>query len=377
MLTLLTGARDRVDRFKGERIVRGMASFIEGCTSIRDETSGNEVGIGKTPGVPIRPAGARSTSQRPPLVTRKSGLRPEMHHSATFNAKEKANSRAAIPKGDSMSRLFQRAAEIMRQSTLADGAAIFGATATSGRQMSAFPTDSSQAVGGSKSTSTDPQATETATSSESERWETNTSDSDNTPTARACKILAFSIADDQARADVESGSALTLGTLERYFALFPRGKTFSFTDQGSGFSSEEDSGASDREAHHSATPSTEGIQPDHSTRSRVRKRRMDHKELLKKIPGAKTVVFIPLYDHSEERLMAGCFLWTSVTGRMMSLDADLSYLRAFGNCIISEVVRVNMQKNEAAKTTFIASMSHELRKSTTRDIHSFDYITDH
>lgn len=55
-------------------------------------------------------------------------------------------------------------------------------------------------------------------------------------------------------------------------------------------------------------------------------------------------------------------LWTSVTGRMMSLDSDLSYLRAFGNCIISEVVRVNMQKNEAAKTTFIASMSHELRK---------------
>jgi signal transduction histidine kinase len=52
---------------------------------------------------------------------------------------------------------------------------------------------------------------------------------------------------------------------------------------------------------------------------------------------------------------------------MMSLDSDLSYLRAFGNCIISEVVRVNMQKNEAAKTTFIASMSHELRKCSASD----------
>jgi hypothetical protein len=301
-----------------------------------------------------------------------------IHHSAAFNTKDKPKSDATLPKGDSMSRMFTRAAEILRQSTLADGAAIFGATATSGRQMSAFPTDPSQTVplGGSNSTSSDPSATETAASSESERWETNTSDSDNTPTARACKILAFSIADDQARADVESGSALTLGTLERYFALFPRGKTFSFTDQGSGFSSEEDSGASDREAHPSATTCTDGNPTNDSARSRVRKRRMDHKELLKKIPGAKTVVFIPLYDHSEERLMAGCFLWTSVTGRMMSLDADLSYLRAFGNCIISEVIRVNMQKNEAAKTTFIASMSHELRESTTRPIHSFDCITD-
>jgi hypothetical protein len=345
-----------------------MASFIEGCTSIRDETSGNEVGVGKTPGIPIRPAGARSASQRPPLVTRKSGLRPMIHHSAAFNGKDKPKPDAAAPKGDKLSMMFSRAAEILRQSTLADGAAIFGATATSGRQMSAFPTDPSQAAGGSNAT------TEAATSSESERerWDTNTSDSDNTPTARACKILAFSIADDQARADVESGSALTLGTLERYFALFPRGKTFSFTDQGSGFSSEEDSGASDREAHPSVTTSTDGNPNNDSARGRARKRRMDHKELLKKIPGAKTVVFIPLYDHSEERLMAGCFLWTSVTGRMMSLDADLSYLRAFGNSIISEVIRVNMQKNEAAKTTFIASMSHELRKSTTRDAHSFD-----
>jgi hypothetical protein len=273
--------------------------------------------------------------------------------------KSRTSSNATPVKGDSMSRMFQRAAEILRQSTLADGAAIFGATATTSRQLSAFVTDPSQAVPGSNSKSADGAGmTDPSTGSESERWEQNTSDSDSTPTARACKILAFSIADDQARADVESGSALTLGTLERYFALFPRGKTFSFTDQGSGFSSEEDSGASDRETQASAPVDM----ANGNARVRPRKRRMDHKELLKKIPGAKTVVFLPLYDHSEERLMAGCFLWTSVTGRMMSLDSDLSYLRAFGNCIISEVVRVNMQKNEAAKTTFIASMSHELRK---------------
>jgi len=88
---------------------------------------------------------------------------------------------------------------------------------------------------------------------------------------------------------------------------------------------------------------------------------MDHKELLRKIPGAKSVMFLPLYDFAEEKLMAGCFLWTAVTGRMMNLDDDLSYLHAFGNSIMSEVARINVQKNEAAKTTFIASMSHELR----------------
>jgi len=42
---------------------------------------------------------------------------------------------------------------------------------------------------------------------------------------------------------------------------------------------------------------------------------MDHLELLRKIPGARNVVFVPLYDVMEERLMAGCFLWTSITGQ--------------------------------------------------------------
>jgi hypothetical protein len=344
-----------VDRFKGERIVRGMASFIEGCTSLREDGNADEATASKSH-APF----PRTPGQRPPLVSRNSGHRAYIHQPSPYNMKSRTSSGATTVKGDSMSRMFQRAAEILRQSTLADGAAIFGATATTSRHVSGFANDTSQAAAGSDRPSPDGTGmTEPSTNSESERWETNTSDSDSTPTARACKILAFSIADDQARADVESGSALTLGTLERYFSLFPRGKTFSFTDQGSGFSSEEDSGASDRETQ---LPASTPADMSNGNARRARKRRMDHKELLKKIPGAKTVVFLPLYDHSEERLMAGCFLWTSVTGRMMSLDSDLSYLRAFGNCIISEVVRVNMQKNEAAKTTFIASMSHELRK---------------
>ncbi len=88
---------------------------------------------------------------------------------------------------------------------------------------------------------------------------------------------------------------------------------------------------------------------------------MDHRELLHKLPGARSITFLPLYDGMDEKLVAGCFLWTSVVGRMRHLDEDIVYLRAFGNSIMSEIARVNMQKDEAAKTTFIASMSHELR----------------
>lgn len=135
--------------------------------------------------------------------------------------------------------------------------------------------------------------------------------------------------------------------------------------------SSEDDSSSDREVRRRA-PSTAG---DGKAQPHPRKRRMDHKELLKKIPGAKTVIFLPLFDHGEERLIAGCFLWTSVTGRMM-IDADLAFLRAFSNCIVSEVVRMNMQKNEASKTTFIASMSHELRSPLHGILGAAEFLTD-
>jgi signal transduction histidine kinase len=153
--------------------------------------------------------------------------------------------------------------------------------------------------------------------------------------------------------DLEQGPSFSIGTLEKYFSLFPKGKTFTFTDEGKGISSDDDS------------TSDGGVLADIPGKAGKQKRRnkaqMDHRELLKKIPGAKSIVFLPLFDYVEDKLVGGCFLWTSVPGRMMNLDEDLSYLRAFGNSITSQIGRINTKKNEAAKTTFIASMSHELR----------------
>lgn len=45
----------------------------------------------------------------------------------------------------------------------------------------------------------------------------------------------------------------------------------------------------------------------------------------------------------------------------MDHDDNLGYLRAFANSVMSEIARARTQQNEMAKTTFIASMSHELR----------------
>ncbi|KAG9251287.1 hsp90-like protein [Emericellopsis atlantica] len=348
----LEWARDRVDRFKGERIVRGLAAFIE-TSYIQggDSENGRE-------GQPSRPPEMSQGGRRRPMSRASSYQRADELVNGTVPPSQQqqrqapaAAAAASLPpssgtqktpqqKSDDMSHMLHRASELLRTSTLADGVVLFGATATNAKQLSrALRSGALQSTGG------DDDDLSLPVTSGSEGVGFDSSDSDTLPTSRPCKLLAYSLADERARAAIDQGSALSVGTLEKYFTLFPKGKAFSFTAEGAGVSSEDDS-ASDREPQ------------IHNMRRKVR---MDHKELLKKIPGAKAVIFVPLYDYTEDRLAGGCFLWTSVSGRLMNLDDDLSYLRAFANSIMSQVARINTQKNEAAKTTFIASMSHELR----------------
>lgn len=339
-------ARDRVDRFKGERIVRGMASFIESCSAKDDEGASINVQDHATTAVNKVDA----VTARPALPTRRSYSGPRR---SIEDPRKRSRSRSKPPRGDGISRMYAKAAATMRDSTIADGAAIFGAAPgiPASNSLTTLKTDADRLPEDESSVSTG-----------SDGPSYDTSDSDTTPNMRPCKVLALSLADEQARDGIEQGSPLTLSTLGRYFNLYPHGKAFSFTEQGSGISSDDDS-ASDREPYADSRPtsSAEGNDERAANRRKRKAQRMDHRELLKKIPGAKSVIFLPLYDHTEERLVAGCFLWASVSGRMMSHDDDFSYLRAFGNAIMSEVMRINTQKNEAAKTTFIASMSHELR----------------
>ncbi|KAF6812001.1 sensor histidine kinase response [Colletotrichum plurivorum] len=364
----LEWARDRVDRFKGERIVRGLAAFVEDCFAFNDDAVAPPLpkdDVSPSP-TTIRPPEMPLISSKRPLSTAnsyfryssprspRSSLSMRLRHEAPGSPPSQSPPRslkpANKPKPDSISNVYHRAAEILRRSTLADGVVFLGATTTSHRQLSR-----AMRSGGSKSSDEDDQSLPVTSGSEGGVG-LDSSDSDTSPGARPCKILSYSITDEQTRSGMEQGPPLSLGTLEKYFSMFPMGKTLSFTDTGAGVSSEDDS-ASDRELVRVGPMAGErGAEG-----GRRRKVKMDHEELLKKIPGAKSVVFVPLFDYGEDKFAGGCFLWTSVTGRMMNLDQDLSYLRAFANSIMSQIGRINTQKNEAAKTTFIASMSHELR----------------
>ncbi|KAF4499793.1 histidine kinase [Fusarium agapanthi] len=332
----LEWARDRVDRFKGERIVRGLATFIEGCSSddpvLSKEDQPQRPSIKRPPGMTI-------------TATRRSSL-----HKTMRKVDPDSNQRSQVatspprkhkPQTDGLSRMYHRAADNLRSAILADGVVLFGATASNVQHLT-------RAVQIEQGGATNADGLPTQSAAEPDAFSTESSDSETSPLSRPCKLLAYSLADKGKPLDLEQGPSFSVGTLEKYFSLFPKGKTFTFTEEGAGLSSDDDS-------------ASDGSPVPAGGKSKRRKEKIDHKELLKKIPGAKAVVFLPLFDYVEDKLVGGCFLWTSVPGRMMNLDEDLSYLRAFGNSITSQVGRINTRKNEAAKTTFIASMSHELR----------------
>ncbi|KAG9564223.1 hypothetical protein KCU71_g7852, partial [Aureobasidium melanogenum] len=354
----LEWARDRVDRYKGERIVRGMADFIEGAPSMRamkkeSEKEDQSSSLANDPDL----APQVDNSVKEDTIKRQSPKRADSSRSVnrpSLESRSQSFIRRREAKTDSLSKLLDRASRILRESTLAEGVVFFG---PSGNNPSK-PTLRSAMAARDRMSGTDDESVKHL-SVDSIDIENSTDSDVATYPVRTSKILGLSLVNKK-DSSLFHDTALDVLTLENYFKLYPNGKSLHFSEAGSGLSSEDDSAS---ESQMSANDRSR-VSPKSASQKVIGKKkkiRMSHQQLLKNLPGVKNVIFLPLWDYVEEKMVAGCFLWTSSTGRMMNLDDDLSYLRAFGNTIMSEVARMNALKDDRAKTTFIASMSHELR----------------
>ncbi|KAK3350200.1 hsp90-like protein [Lasiosphaeria hispida] len=94
---------------------------------------------------------------------------------------------------------------------------------------------------------------------------------------------------------------------------------------------------------------------------RSRSRRDIASSLLKMFPGAKSVAFVPLFDGPKNRWFAGSFVWTKTPTRIFTVENELSYLRVFGLTTMAEVARLHTKSADKAKTDILGSISHELR----------------
>ncbi|KAG0648199.1 Autoinducer 2 sensor kinase phosphatase [Hyphodiscus hymeniophilus] len=84
------------------------------------------------------------------------------------------------------------------------------------------------------------------------------------------------------------------------------------------------------------------------------------KQLLEICPRARSIIFCPLWDPLRDQWFAGSLAWTSDPTKILQ-SADVTYLAAFGSCIMSEKSRLDALTADRAKADFISSVSHELR----------------
>ncbi|KAI2471126.1 hypothetical protein F4781DRAFT_441089 [Annulohypoxylon bovei var. microspora] len=84
------------------------------------------------------------------------------------------------------------------------------------------------------------------------------------------------------------------------------------------------------------------------------------RELLGCIPDAKWLIFLPLFYYAQGKWFAAGFIWGD-DFKMGDPDDVLPYFKTFGSCMMSEVASMEVLNTNIAKSTFIASISHELR----------------
>ncbi|TGZ83686.1 hypothetical protein EX30DRAFT_315297 [Ascodesmis nigricans] len=97
--------------------------------------------------------------------------------------------------------------------------------------------------------------------------------------------------------------------------------------------------------------------------------------LQKFLPGSKSVVIAPLYDHNR-KLFAVSFVWTCVKERTFCGDIEGNFVSAVASSIMMEITRLNILNADKAKSEFISSISHELRSPLHGILASAQFLSD-
>ncbi|KAF2723355.1 hypothetical protein K431DRAFT_264936 [Polychaeton citri CBS 116435] len=167
--------------------------------------------------------------------------------------------------------------------------------------------------------------------------------------------LAHSIEIENFQGDVVLASALTglsEGFLERMLARYPFGHVFSFDEMGVVSAPTVNQNYGDR-----THPSRYKFTSSHPIEDHADK---DAAELFGAIDGTRSIFFLPLWDFQKGQWFAAAIGWTRDPARVFG-PADLNYLSAFGNSIMADVSRIEASALSRAKSSFISSISHELR----------------
>ncbi|THZ15469.1 hypothetical protein D6C89_09710 [Aureobasidium pullulans] len=174
-----------------------------------------------------------------------------------------------------------------------------------------------------------------------------------------CKVLGFSTrAKSSLKGFLPSKNHLGLSRSfqRQLMKRYPGGNIFNYAETGESHSSSGEEGSSGEPAQ--GVPLNASTGKPKSSRSRSAK---DGVGLSGIFPGVSSVIFLPIWNASSSRFSATVLLWDTTPLRHFDKAEDVTYLRAFSNSIMAETNRLETMAADQAKSSFISSVSHELR----------------
>ncbi|MCJ1397464.1 hypothetical protein MMC11_000657 [Xylographa trunciseda] len=182
---------------------------------------------------------------------------------------------------------------------------------------------------------------------------------------KMCKVLAYSTRSKstvQGDAPLVNQMTLPETSLRRICQNYPHGRILNFDADGRLSRSEVRIDKSFHQTWPNEDPTvvekrlgnaSEVIESDWSMHQEA-------EDLLRIMPGARSVVLFPLWDANRDRWFAYSIAYTTSPTRILQLE-ELVYLASFGNSVLAELSRLDTLAADRAKADFISSISHELR----------------
>jgi hypothetical protein len=396
------------DRFmRGEKLTRGLISFAEGAsallpfepteqfdsephspTTTSSTSFGSDVGPESTGDAltekptDLRPPatayaasqGSRTSSQGPEQRQKKQQISTgsdTVRAGSTRNTSLRALQDTILPMNSRS--MFARAANVMRASSELDGVVILDASiaATGHRQHPAAP--ERERLNENHSDSAGPYS-KSESSEDSSSQSSSANKKADSSSSKKCGVLGAVPPRPVVNADGTPGTAsLSESNLARLLREYPHGKVFNYTAQGVSMSSTDDSSSAGG-SHEVVLPGGDDSRP--TANKRLGRASRSSKAISESLPGARSVAFVPFWDYERSRWFAGCLCWTNSPDRLLSVSVDLAYFNIFSHSIMRELSRLDAVALNQQKTTFVASISHELRSPLHGILGTLEFIRD-
>ncbi|KAL5375022.1 hypothetical protein DPSP01_011512 [Paraphaeosphaeria sporulosa] len=340
--------RDQYQR--GEQFTRGLLSFAQGASALKPFKVFSDDGSNRSGSAGSAGTGSAHSAQVSSLGSR-------TIQASTSNERSIGTLQNSILPLHSKD-MFSRAANVMMASSNLDGVLILDASvaATGHRQ---FPGSNEEEAGSGESSNSASSSSDTG-STVSSRHEMHEEKS-----PKKCSVLGYALRGRSNNDGTEFGTLLERD-LARLLKEWSTGKITNFTATGASVSSTDDTSSN-------ASAGEEGaLDPKKKGGRRFRSSAAVHALL----PNARSVAFVPFWDYERSRWFAGCLCWSNSPQRLLSSTVDLNYFKIFSDSIMRELSRLDALASHQQKTTFVASISHELRSPLHGILGTLEFIKD-